>query len=108
MRHLLACATALALSAPAVACINYSESNNHEREFRSQYRDSEYVPPQQPTTNRRAAATASERPGGGRMRGQAWARMRYSSVAPARAINAPTPPKTYRLDEPTASDCGGE
>ena len=45
MRHLVALTTVLALSAPAVACINYTESTNHEREFRSQYRDSQYVPP---------------------------------------------------------------
>jgi hypothetical protein len=46
MRHLLAFTTLLALSAPAVACINHSESKSHEREFRSQYQDSQYVPPQ--------------------------------------------------------------
>ena len=51
MRHLLALTTVLALSAPAVACINYSESNNHEREFRSQYQDSPYVPPQPATAS---------------------------------------------------------
>ena len=46
MRHLFSFAALLALSAPALACINYTESANHEREFRSQYRDSDYRPPQ--------------------------------------------------------------
>jgi hypothetical protein len=46
MRHVLGFAALLALSGPALACINYTESANHEREFRSQYRDSEYRPPQ--------------------------------------------------------------
>ena len=46
MRHLLAFTTVLALSAPAVACINDTELISHEREFRSQYQDSPYVPPE--------------------------------------------------------------
>lgn len=46
MRHLLPFAALLALSGPALACINYTESVNHEREFRSQYQDSQYTPPQ--------------------------------------------------------------
>ena len=46
MRHLLALTTVLALSAPAVACINDTELKTHEREFRSQYQDTQYVPPQ--------------------------------------------------------------
>ena len=55
MRHLLAFATVLALCGPALACINYTESSNHEREFKSQYQQSEYVPPD-------PASTASARP----------------------------------------------
>ena len=46
MRQLLPVAALLALSGPALACINDTELINHEREFRSQYRDSQYVPPQ--------------------------------------------------------------
>ena len=46
MRHLLAFTTVLALTGPAVACINDTELISHEREFRSQYQDSPYVPPQ--------------------------------------------------------------
>ena len=46
MRHLLAFATVLALSGPALACINDTELISHEREFRSQYQDSHYSPPQ--------------------------------------------------------------
>jgi hypothetical protein len=49
MRLLLPLVASLALSGPALACINYSESSNHEREFRSQYQDSQYTPPE-PTT----------------------------------------------------------
>ncbi len=55
MRRLSACGLALALCAgPASACINDVELPNHEREFRSQYRDRtapapapepEYAPP---------------------------------------------------------------
>ena len=51
MRHLLAFTTVLALSAPAVACINYTESANHEREFRSQYQDTQYIPPEPVTVS---------------------------------------------------------
>lgn len=46
MRLLLPLIVVLAFSAPALACLNYSESANHEREFRSQYQDSQYTPPQ--------------------------------------------------------------
>ena len=46
MRHLLPFAALLALSGPALACLNYTESVNHEREFRSQYQDTQYTPPQ--------------------------------------------------------------
>ena len=46
MRHLLSFAALLALSGPALACINYTESVNHEREFRSQYQESQYAPPE--------------------------------------------------------------
>jgi len=45
MRHLLSVAAALALSGPALACINDTELKSHEREFRSQYQDSQYQPP---------------------------------------------------------------
>lgn len=46
MRTLISTALVLALSAPALACINDSELNSHEREFRSQYQESNYQPPQ--------------------------------------------------------------
>jgi hypothetical protein len=46
MRHLLTFAAVLALSGPALACVNYTESVKHEREFRSQYQDTQYTPPQ--------------------------------------------------------------
>jgi hypothetical protein len=46
MRHLLALVTALAVAGPVLACINYGESVNHEREFRSQYQESQYAPPE--------------------------------------------------------------
>ena len=46
MRHLLAFSIVLALSGPALACINDTELISHEREFRSQYQDSPYVPPE--------------------------------------------------------------
>ena len=55
MRHLVCLAAVLALSAPALACINFSESANHEREFRSQYQESQYTPPE-------PAAVSSSRP----------------------------------------------
>lgn len=45
MRHLLAVVAALAVAGPALACINYSETVSHEREFRSQYQESQYQPP---------------------------------------------------------------
>jgi hypothetical protein len=46
MRHLFGLVIALALAGPALACINYSETSNHEREFRSQYQESQYAPPE--------------------------------------------------------------
>lgn len=46
MRHLFTFAAVLALSSPALACINDTELINHEREFRSQYQESDYQPPQ--------------------------------------------------------------
>jgi hypothetical protein len=46
VRTLISTALVLALSAPAVACINDSELISHEREFRSQYQESNYQPPQ--------------------------------------------------------------
>ena len=53
MRRLLPLAALLTLSGPALACLNYSESVNHEREFRSQYRDGDYRPPEpQPVASR--------------------------------------------------------
>ena len=45
MRHLISLAAVLALSGPALACINDTELISHEREFRSQYRESQYQPP---------------------------------------------------------------
>jgi hypothetical protein len=51
MRHLLALVTALAVAGPALACINYGESVNHEREFRSQYQESQYAPPEPVTVS---------------------------------------------------------
>jgi hypothetical protein len=49
MRHLLSVAALLALSAPALACINDTELISHEREFKSQYQDAQYTPPQPET-----------------------------------------------------------
>ena len=46
MRHLLGLAAILALAGPALACINDTELISHEREFRSQYQDSQYRPPE--------------------------------------------------------------
>jgi len=46
VRHLFTLVAVLALSGPALACINYSETSNHEREFRSQYQESQYAPPE--------------------------------------------------------------
>lgn len=46
VRNLISAALVIALSAPAFACINDSELVSHEREFRSQYQQSEYQPPQ--------------------------------------------------------------
>jgi hypothetical protein len=54
MRHLLSIAAVLALTGPAIACINDTELMNHEREFRSQYRESQYRPPEpQPVASSR-------------------------------------------------------
>ena len=46
MRALLSVFAAMVLAGPALACINDTESIKHEREFRSQNRESQYVPPQ--------------------------------------------------------------
>jgi hypothetical protein len=46
MRFLLTVAAIAALSTPALACINDTELNTHEREFKSQYQESWYEPPQ--------------------------------------------------------------
>jgi hypothetical protein len=46
VRTLISIALVLALAAPALACINDSELISHEREFRSQYQESNYQPPQ--------------------------------------------------------------
>jgi hypothetical protein len=46
MRTLISTILVLALSTPAFACINDSELISHEREFRSQYQESQYQPPQ--------------------------------------------------------------
>ncbi|HKA07137.1 MAG TPA: hypothetical protein VKD71_07750 [Gemmataceae bacterium] len=46
MRILISAALVLALATPALACINDSELISHEREFRSQYQESNYQPPQ--------------------------------------------------------------
>jgi hypothetical protein len=51
MRLLLPLVAVLVLSGPALACINYSESADHEREFRSQYQDSQYTPPEPVTVS---------------------------------------------------------
>jgi hypothetical protein len=54
MRHLIALVAALAVAGPALACVNYSETSNHEREFRSQYQESQYQPPAaEPVTSNR-------------------------------------------------------
>ncbi|MSR52313.1 MAG: hypothetical protein EXS09_03360 [Gemmataceae bacterium] len=46
MRILLSLAILAMLSAPALACINDSELISHEREFKSQYQESNYTPPE--------------------------------------------------------------
>ena len=46
MRAILSIALALALVGPSFACINDTELYSHEREFKSQYQESQYVPPQ--------------------------------------------------------------
>lgn len=51
MRPVLSLVAALALSVPALACINDTELISHEREFRSQYQESEYQPPQPEQTS---------------------------------------------------------
>ncbi|HEX3150772.1 MAG TPA: hypothetical protein VHR66_22025 [Gemmataceae bacterium] len=55
MRHLIASAVALALVSPAFACINDTELKSHEREFKSQYQETQYEPPT-------AESTTSVRP----------------------------------------------
>lgn len=47
MRIFLSLALSAILSAPAIACINDSELISHEREFKSQYQESNYTPPEQ-------------------------------------------------------------
>jgi hypothetical protein len=52
MRTFLSLALAAALCSPAFACLNDTELRNHDREFKSQYRESQYQPPQpQQTTS---------------------------------------------------------
>ena len=51
MRILLSLALSAILSAPALACINDSELISHEREFKSQYQESSYTPPQPEQTS---------------------------------------------------------
>jgi hypothetical protein len=46
MRTFLSLALAAALCSPAFACLNDTELMNHDREFKSQYRESQYQPPQ--------------------------------------------------------------
>jgi hypothetical protein len=46
VRILISTVLVMALAAPALACINDSELISHEREFRSQYQESQYQPPQ--------------------------------------------------------------
>ena len=46
MRAILSIAAAMVLASPVLACINDTESIKHEREFKSQYRESQYQPPQ--------------------------------------------------------------
>jgi hypothetical protein len=45
MRKLLSIAALLALSSPVLACLNDTELISHEREFKSQYQESQYQPP---------------------------------------------------------------
>lgn len=45
MRRLFLTLASIAIATPAFACINDVEVKNHEREFRSQYRESGYTPP---------------------------------------------------------------
>lgn len=46
MRMFLPLILAGCLTAPALACINDSELITHEREFKSQYQESQYQPPE--------------------------------------------------------------
>jgi hypothetical protein len=46
MRHLFTLVATLTVAGPALACVNYGETVNHEREFRSQYQESQYAPPE--------------------------------------------------------------
>jgi len=50
VRTVLSTALVMALASPVLACINDSELISHEREFRSQYQESQYQPPQPETT----------------------------------------------------------
>ena len=45
MRNVLTFAIALVLAGPLLACINDTELKSHDREFRSQYQDTQYQPP---------------------------------------------------------------
>ena len=51
MRTILSFALVVALASPAVACINDTELINHEREFKSQYQESQYQPPEPEQTS---------------------------------------------------------
>ena len=46
MRTLLTIVAAAALAGPALACINDTELVDHEREFKAQYEESQYQPPE--------------------------------------------------------------
>jgi hypothetical protein len=46
MRSLFSIALLVAMASPVLACVNYTESANHEREFKSQYQESNYQPPE--------------------------------------------------------------
>ena len=46
MRFLLSAVAVVGLSGPLFACINDTEFRSHEREFKSQYQESSYTPPE--------------------------------------------------------------
>jgi hypothetical protein len=46
MRFLLSAVAMVGLSGPLFACINDTELRSHEREFKSQYQESSYTPPE--------------------------------------------------------------